>query len=260
MRADELTILESVLLGTLQGLTEFIPISSSGHLALFKHILGVNIQNPLGFDIALHVGTLLSVFFVLRGDIVSRLRSRENVIGTAVAFSCTVPVALFLKDAAESVENNLFYLFVSFLIGGTLLLLLPRFSFNFGFLKYPFIGVMQGISAIPGISRSGTTIAASIFSGMNVKESFGFSFFLSIPTISAAILYETHKALMEDSWFGEGVEAVEILVGVFFSFVFGCVSLAALRKIVIAKRIWLFGVYMITVSAFTFAYQSFLER
>lgn len=254
MKTDNLGVAESIILGAIQGLTEFLPISSSGHLALSKHILGTNIQNPLGFDIALHIGTTFSVIFVLWSDIVSRIRSRENLLGVLVAFACTVPIALLLKNFAELVEVETIYLSVSFLAGGLILILFPKFKFEFGFWKYVFIGVMQGVSAIPGISRSGTTISSSMFSGMNPQDAFGFSFFLSIPTILSAIAYESFEIFVKGETFGESVGLVEIVSGIVSSFVFGCVSLLILRKIVIAKKLWVFGVYMLFVSVFTFLY------
>lgn len=248
-------IAKSAILGIIQGITEFIPISSSGHLALFKKILNKNIENPLGFDISLHIGTTFSVLLVLWKDIKESLKRKEIISGVIIAFICTVPVALFFEGFAESVEENLIYLAISFFVGGNILMVLPKIRYSMGFYKFFFIGIMQGVSVVPGISRSGTTISASIFSGMNPAEAFVFSFILSIPTIISAIAYESFKIIMKRESFGIGFS--EVVFGVISAFLFGCISLLILRRITVSGKLWIFGLYKLAISVFTLVYSMY---
>lgn len=245
-------LIKSIVLGVIQGITEFIPISSSGHLALFKNILKKNVENPLGFDISLHIGTTFSVLIILWEDVKRSLKQRNVIKGVIISFFCTIPVALFFKSVAESVEENLLYLSFSFFIGGLIIIVLSNLKYSMGFYRFFFIGVMQGVSAVPGISRSGATISASLFSGMEPREAFTFSFILSIPTIISAIVYESFETFIKGESFG--IRFNEFLSGVISAFIFGCVSLLILRKITISRKIWVFGIYKIAVAVFILVY------
>ncbi len=246
-----MTLVQAVILGIVQGLTEFLPISSSGHLALLKNLLGVKIQNPLGFDIALHTGTALSVIFFMRNEIRSSLRSREKSLGILTAFVFTVPVALLLKKFSELAEENLLLLSLFFFMGGAIIVFLPMLKIaSSPKLRYPIIGVFQGISALPGVSRSGTTISACLMLGMGKTEAFSFSFLLSIPTILSAIAYEFLDVLRGEETFGD-VGTLNLLVGIATSFLVGILALSLMRKIVIHGKLWVFGIYMFLVSFFS---------
>jgi undecaprenyl-diphosphatase len=242
-------ILEAFLLGVVQGLAEFLPISSSGHLALFKNLLGVKMKNPLGFDVMLHFGTLLSVLFVMRDEVKKYLKSRKLISKVVISFLFTVPIALFLESVSDKVEENMLLLSFSFFFGA-LILFSTRFNLSFelsDFFKYAFVGVMQGVAAVPGISRSGATISASLAVGMNPQQAFNFSFILSIPTIFSAIAYELMKVFLKKETFGD-VSLESFFVSVFSSFIFGVISLIILRRIVIGLKLWLFGFYKIFIS------------
>lgn len=248
-----MTIVQAVILGIVQGLTEFLPISSSGHLALLKNLLGVKIQNPLGFDIALHTGTALAVIFFMRNEITSTLRSREKSFGIFTAFFFTVPVALLLKKFSELAEENLLLLSLFFFIGGVIIVFLPMLRIvSPPRFRYPIIGVFQGISALPGVSRSGTTISACLMIGMSRSESFSFSFLLSIPTILSAIVYEFLDVLRGGETFGD-VGMLNLLAGIASSFFVGILALSLMRRIVIQGKLWVFGIYMFVVSFLSFA-------
>ena len=247
-----MTLIQAFILGIVQGLTEFLPISSSGHLALLKNLLGVKIQNPLGFDIALHTGTALSVIIFMRSEIAHAFRSREKSLGIFIAFIFTVPVALFLKKFSELAEGDLLLLSLFFFVGGAIIVFLPMMKLIFPVkFRYPIIGVFQGISALPGVSRSGTTISACLMLGMSKDEAFNFSFLLSIPTILSAIAYELFDVLRGEGTFGD-VGVLNLLVGIITSFFVGILALSLMRKIVIHGKLWFFGIYMFLVSFFAF--------
>jgi undecaprenyl-diphosphatase len=244
-----MNLIESIILGIVQGITEFLPISSSGHLAFFKQAMKVKIENPLFYDVSLHIGTTLSVIFVLRKDILDYIRKREMLLGIIVSFIFTVPVALFFENFAEKVEENLILLSFSF-FAGALILFSSRFlrlNLKNQFIKYALIGIMQGVSATPGISRSGTTISTAFVVGFTPQESFSFSFILSIPTILSAISYELMKVILGKE-IVSGVEFSHLFFGILTSFVFGVISLYILRKIVINYKLWVFGIYMLFMS------------
>jgi len=244
-----MSLLESIILGIVQGITEFLPISSSGHLAFFKQAMKVKIENPLFYDVSLHIGTIFSVLFVLRKEILDYIKKKEMLLGIIVSFILTVPVALVFENFAERVEESLILLSFSFFVGA-LILFSSRFlrlNLKNHFIKYALIGIMQGVSAIPGISRSGTTISTAFVVGFTPQEAFSFSFVLSIPTILSAISYKLMKVLLGKEAFS-GVEFSHLFFGIITSFVFGVISLYILRKIVINYKLWTFGIYMLFMS------------
>jgi undecaprenyl-diphosphatase len=254
-----MNLLESIILGIVQGITEFLPISSSGHLAFFKQAMKVKIENPLFYDVSLHIGTTLSVLFVLRKDILDYIRKREMLLGIIVSFIFTVPVALVFENFAEKVEESLILLSFSFFVGA-LILFSSRFlrlNFKNQLLKYALIGIMQGVSATPGISRSGTTISAAFVVGFTSQQAFSFSFILSIPTILSAISYELMKVILGKET-APSVEFSYLFFGILTSFVFGVISLYILRKIVINYKLWVFGIYMLFMSVISIVWKFIL--
>ncbi len=246
-----MTIIEAFILGVVQGLTEFLPVSSSGHLAFFKIAMGIKVENPLAFDIALHIGTILAVIAFMFREILARLRSKDEIYKLAIAFLATVPIALVLENFARKAEESLVILSISFFVG-SIIILLSSFSFKINlrkFLVFVLIGVAQGVAAVPGISRSGSTISASLILGLTPQEAFNFSFILSLPTIISAAGYEFLKMLFEGNRFFEDIGISSIIVGVASAFVSGLIALFILRKIVVQKRkFWIFGLYKLLMS------------
>ena len=254
-----MNLIESIILGIVQGITEFLPISSSGHLAFFKQAMKVEIENPLFYDVSLHIGTTLSILFVLRKDILDYIREREMLLGIIVSFIFTVPVALVFENFAEKVEENLILLSFSF-FAGALILFSSRFlrlNLKNQLLKYALIGIMQGVSATPGISRSGTTISTAFVVGFTPQEAFSFSFILSVPTILSAISYELMKVILGKET-APSVEFSYLFFGILTSFVFGVISLYILRKIVINYKLWVFGIYMLFMSVISIVWEFIL--
>ncbi len=243
---------ESIFLGAVQGLTEFLPISSSGHLVLAKHVLGVKIQNPLGFDIVMHIGTTLAVIFFMWRRIIEMLKTTQrakSLSALSIAFFSTIPVALFLERYAEVVEVEIKLLSITFLIGALIILIASRISLSTKsfFLTYFIIGIFQGISALPGISRSGSTISACLLFGMSPAHAFDFSFMLSVPTILAAVAYELLFVIVGRETLGD-IGFANLLAGVLSSFLIGLISLYVLRRFVISGKFWIFGLYNLFIS------------
>lgn len=249
---------ESIFMGLLQGLTEFLPVSSSGHLGLAKIFFGIG-EPTLAYDLALHVATLLAVVLYFWSDIthllfewlyaIFRKESRDLPgwrFGWAViaATAVTVPFGVLLRAPSEAMSVSPLWLSCGFYITSFLL-------FSTRFLSvgkdevHPkrglFVGLMQGIAVMPGISRSGSTIWAGLLSGLSREEAFRFSFLLSIPAILGAVLLEA-RHLGGSAEFLAALPA-NWLAGALVSFVSGMLSLMLLRKLVTSDKFWVFAIY-----------------
>jgi len=249
-----MTLIEATILGIVQGFTEFLPISSSGHLVLGQAILGIE-QPGNEFEILVHLGTLASVLVVFIDDIKSLLLSLTSkktqtfilfiLIGTLPA----VAVGFGFKDLLESLFENVTA------VGGALVftgLVLYGSSFanrkdnDHTWMTAILIGCAQAVAIIPGISRSGMTISAALFLGLSPKEAARFSFLLAIPAISGAGLL---TAL--DVSGGFQMSMTVALVGVISSFAVGVVALKWLLGWLEQGKFHYFGIYCLVVGLIT---------
>lgn len=197
---------QAIWLGLIQGLTEFLPVSSSGHLVLGQSVLGLK-EPVLLFDIFVHVGTLAAVFVVFRSDILSMLRGlwatdREGRMGRRLLFLIavgSVPTAalgFFFKDLFESLFASTTAVGVALLITGFFLLLTRlaptgRHTLQTtGPMRALIVGLAQGLAITPGISRSGLTISVGLLLGIERRLAAHYSFLLSIPAILGALLLQ----------------------------------------------------------------------
>ncbi len=243
-----MTFFHALILGLVQGITEFFPISSSGHLRLFKWFLGIpDGEHLLFFDLVCHAGTLLALLIYLRKDVIDILTDRKKIALYGLALIPLVP-AYFLLKPLRLVLSDPSYLGYCLMITGAILytaslktVINPRLQLvaeggkpvpHSQFERVPkwkdvlCIGVVQCLALIPGISRSGSTIAAARFCGWEWKEAARFSFLLSIPTILGGQLLETIKLLKGES---EAVGAISwICYGSGFAAAF-IVGLGAVR-------------------------------
>ncbi|MBU1262504.1 undecaprenyl-diphosphate phosphatase [bacterium] len=250
--------MNDVILGIIQGLTEFLPISSSGHLVLTKKLLGI--EPDIAFDVFLHFGTLIALFcfYIKRitaifSGFIKSFGKRELIkqdINARFAYLIlvgTVPtfiIALFFKDTFESLFSEP-RIVVSFLfITGLLLFATKIWSretkgiLEMGFLDAIIIGTFQGIAIAPGISRSGSCLSSGLFLGLKRETAFDFAFLLSFPAIIGAFLSKT-KDMLE---VGGGIP-LGYLMGAGVAFVFGLLSLFLLAKIVKGGKVHYFAYY-----------------
>ena len=192
-----MTIIEAITLGIIQGLTEFLPISSSGHLVLSQVILGIQIPGN-DFEVLLHIGTLCSILVVFNNDIKNilfTLSSKETRRFILMIFVGTIPaviIGLGFKDEIEKLFDNI--IVVGFALLFTGITLISSFYFKNEnkkntIIKAFLIGIAQAIAIIPGISRSGITISVALFLGLDARQAAKFSFLLAIPVISGCLLY-----------------------------------------------------------------------
>ena len=188
--------LVAILLGLVQGLTEFLPVSSSGHLILVQALLGVE-GNLLLFDVFVHIGTLVAVFVVFWQDIWAILRRPLQKLTGLIIVAC-IPaglMGLLLDDLFEKLFSSVIVVAIALVITGVLLLVSDRFrgQKNLTNMKYTdalLIGISQGIAITPGLSRSGTTIFGALLCGLRREDAAKFSFLISIPVILGAGLKE----------------------------------------------------------------------
>lgn len=198
-----MSIIEAIILGIVQGLTEFLPVSSSGHLEIAKVVLGVDI-NPdesLFFTVAVHAATALSTMVVFREDIFMLLRllfekawwnaGRQYILFIVISMVPAVLVGLFYEDSIDALfSGNLLLVGMMLLITGLLLYMTTRVKRKrgkIGFLNAFIIGVVQAIAIMPGISRSGATIGTSLLLGVEKARAARFSFLMVIPLILGAM-------------------------------------------------------------------------
>jgi Uncharacterized bacitracin resistance protein len=254
-----MNIFQSVLLGAIQGFAEFLPISSSGHLAIASYFLGQSAV-PLLFDILLHLATLGSVCLVFRKRIATLCcvlwravirrpldadaDDRKVLVALVAATAMTGIIGFAIKDFAEALTP--FWISCCLVVTGIVLFLSGRYQPKKvvavpGLVQGLIIGSAQGIGVLPGISRSGSTIAASLFSGVDRRAAGEFSFLLSIPAIIAAFILELKDA---DTLSGT-VSAVPLIAGMLTAFAVGYLSLKFLLGLINRGKLGWFAFYLV---------------
>lgn len=286
-----MSVLQSILLGIVQGITEFLPVSSSGHLAILQNVFHVETDGGMLFDIMLHVGTLAAVFVVYYRDIgrmiVETLRMcadigynihtfalnkihktalrykkivhnnyRKFVILILVSTFPTGVIGILGKDLVEQAGRTLLIPGICLLITGVLLLIadtvpegrkMPR---NVSCGQGLIIGAAQGLATLPGLSRSGTTIAVCLVCGLERKFAVKYSFILSIPAILGAAVLEVKDVLAEPVAAGQiGIYAI----GMIFAAVVGYVCIKAMLLVVKHKKFVYFACYCFAVGTIAVA-------
>jgi len=190
------SLLEAILLGLIQGLSEFLPVSSSGHLLVFHQIFGITGEDNLTFIIVLNMGSLIPLLWVFRKDVWALIRKPFQKM-TGLLIVATLPliiVTLLFQDFIEEMFHLVRFLPVGFIITGVVLLLSDKFSKGEREIKdlrvvdAVLVGLAQAVAVFPGLSRSGSTITASLARGLNRENAAKFSFLMSIPTAIGAIL------------------------------------------------------------------------
>jgi undecaprenyl-diphosphatase len=235
-------------LSLLQGVAEFLPISSSGHLALAKHFFGFE-DIGLRLDIFLHVGTLFAVVFFYRKTVLQILIKRDwsyivKILLSAVPIGAVV---FFFKDFLLNV-SSMKILSLSFLFTGVVLFLngfVKKSEGEITFLKSIAIGLAQAVAALPGVSRSGMTITAARAVGVSSHKSAEFSFLMSIVPIGGAALLDLVGSMSLAGEQGQSVSWALIIWGMFISLVSGYLSLSLLTRIVNRDTFWMFAPYCI---------------
>lgn len=272
-----MSIIQAWILGVIQGLTEFLPISSSGHLVIAQRLFGL-VEPGIAFDISVHLGTLAAVVIFFRKEILEvndaaiagckRLFAKQDSFSTLYAnehgfrlamllAAGSIPTAIigiFLQTISELLFTSIALTGGMLIVTGIILVLtgvllwitknakasekgLSEFSLKTAL----WIGVVQGFAIIPGISRSGSTIAAGLLLGLDKKTAGTFSFLLSIPAIIGAAGLHVVLSGLDD------IQIIQVLIGLLTSFVIGFLSLGILMRIVKRGRLYVFAPYCLVV-------------
>ena len=274
---------EALILGLLQGLTEYLPVSSSGHLAIGSHILGIEAEENLMFTVAVHVATVLSTLVVLGGEIfrlvrgtfgpfnagasgLARLNADQRyMLNILVSMIPIFVVGIFFKDAVESIFGE------GLLVVGCCLLVTagllaysyygkPRQKEQISLRDAFIIGIAQAVAVLPGLSRSGSTIATGLILGNNKAHMAQFSFLMVIPPILGEALLDTIKAAKEGfgAAFGD-LSVMALAVGFVAAFVSGIAACKWMIGIVRRGKLIYFAYYCLAVGAVTLAYHFICE-
>ncbi len=242
-------MLKFILLGAIQGLTEFLPLSSSGHLVIAGRLLGLA-QNALALSVILHLGTACALLVFFFRDLLELLGNLKLLLFLLVVTAITAVIGLLGKSFFESLFSSTTAVAVALVVTGVTLIFTKGFmqgkrdSLN---IKDAFIlGLTQAAAIIPGISRSGITISTLLFRGIERQESMRISFLAAIPVIFGAALLESRKIdfALKTQWQG-------MFLGFLFSFVFGILALKILKLILQKMRLYYFGYYCIFIAVIT---------
>ena len=252
-------VLESMVLGAVQGLTEFLPVSSSGHLQLAKELLGVELEENLTFDITLHAATVLSTIVVLWGEIwrlirgvFSRGMNEEKSYFLKLVLSM-IPIGIVGVMLGDKIDAMLASQYIMLIVGAMLLLTAALLSFAYyarprqkesiSYRDTFVIGVGQAVAAMPGLSRSGTTIATGLLLGNKKSAVATFSFLMVLAPIMGEMLLE----IMDGGFAVEGVATTSLVAGFLTAFVVGCLACKYMINIVKKGKLIWFALYCAVV-------------
>jgi undecaprenyl-diphosphatase len=255
--------ISAIILAIVQGLTEWLPVSSSGHLVLFQEI--INYHPGLLFDVAVHFGTLMAVFVYFGKDIVDiieamlkgKWKSENGKLGLLLILA-TIPAAIIgilFKDLFEAAFSSLVVVAWGFGITA-LLLMISSLDFNFNRKKTPswkdalWIGLAQALAILPGISRSGSTISSGLLRGLNEKSAMKFSFLMSIPVIFGAGIVEIGNQRLSP----------DLIWATLIAFIIGLATIHLLLKFIAKdkKNLRWFALYLILMAISIGIYLIFL--
>jgi undecaprenyl-diphosphatase len=262
-------VLDAIILGAIQGLTEFLPVSSSGHLELGKVVLGLETEVGLLFSIFLHAATALSTLVVFRKDIADILKgllafrwneSYQFVLLIVISIIPLVPYVFFKKEIEPFFEGRILWVGCFLLLTGSLLLLTHYFGNKegkeVGPLQAFIIGIAQAIAVLPGISRSGATIATGLLLGVDKSKVARFSFLMVLPPILGAALLEL-KDYLEEPAAHAAIGTAPLIAGFIAAFVVGFAACTWMIGIVKKGKLSYFAYYCFLVGAIAIGFGLF---
>ena len=257
--------IEAVILGIVQGLCEFLPVSSSGHLTVFQKVFGITEGNSFAI-IMLHLGTLIAVFIVYRKQILELLKKpfQKKTYLLIVSTVATILMYLVFGSMFDSLEGNGIALGCSFIFTAVLLLItdfvVPRIKFKkngeISDMSYPAaigVGLMQGIGILPGVSRSGSTITGARLFGLNKDSAAEYSFLMSIPAILGGLVTEIPDLVK--GGIGQ-IDWLSTILGMLVAAVSGYFAIRFMIKLITKKKLWGFALYVGVLGLFLILDQS----
>ncbi|MBU0981511.1 undecaprenyl-diphosphate phosphatase [Patescibacteria group bacterium] len=239
-----MSLLQAILLGILQGITEFLPISSSGHLVLAETVFKLQVADLKDFDVVLHVATLLAILIYFRRDIINPKYWPWLILGS-------IPAAIAgftLADQIDTIFRSATAVGIVMIVVGALYMIPEKFAFKDSKMTWPkvlAIGIAQAVALIPGVSRSGSTIFTGKMLGLKREEAARFSFMLGSIAIAGAGLL-TAFDLSEIS-----LSISTLSAGFIAAFLSGLAAVSWLMKFLKKHPLYIFGVYLLTLGAIT---------
>jgi len=247
-----MSLLEAIILGLIQGISEFLPVSSSGHLLVFHHIFGITAEDNLTFIIVLNMGSLMPLLFVFRKDIWALMKNPFQKT-TALLVIATIPLVL-VTLLFEGIIESMFYLVrwlpAGFVITGVVLLLSDKLKRNdksmndIGFADAALIGLAQAVAVFPGISRSGSTITATMARGINRESAAKFSFLMSVPAAIGAMVFRISRIAAAPELI-EGLNFINLSAGFITAAITGYIAINFMMAIVKKAKLKYFALYYI---------------
>jgi undecaprenyl-diphosphatase len=245
-----MNVIQAIVLGIVQGITEFFPISSSGHLAILQHIFGMR-KDMVAFDVFLHFGTLVAILIMLRKDIINMFFGDKQML-KYILIACvpTFIIGILFKDSIETLFANVRLVGYALMGTGVFLLFASLVAFRRkkannnrppDMISSILIGIAQGVAVVPGISRSGSTIGTALISGLEADAALRFSFLLAVPAILGANLLKAGHI------YGNlvSVETVPYVAGFIAAMAAGLVAIKALFGILRKNLFFIFSIYCI---------------
>ena len=239
-------IIKYIFIGFIQGITEFLPVSSSGHVILFGSLF--ELDNLLLISVVAHIGTLFAVLYCYRKQIFELIKKPKNKTNLNLIIA-TIPTIIMVLLFNSFLEENFSSktLVWGFLISAILLVIADLKKDGHKPINKKsalYMGISQGLALLPGISRSGSTLTCGLLVGVEKNEALDFSFLMSIPIILASAVYEGYKLMSAQitiNWFG-------IFIIMISSFVFGILSIKLMLKTLKKNKLYFFSIYLIVLS------------
>lgn len=262
-----MTLFQSIFLGLVQGITEFFPISSSGHLVLFENLFGLIPTEHVFFNIMVHAGTLLAILIYFKTQLIQLLKGtlskeKSSLLLARNLIISTIPIVIIgltLEDPINSFFSSpsmvalaMFTTGLFFILGEWLTKKYPSQS-NFTALKALIVGLIQSIAIIPGVSRSGSTLTASLLTGLDREKAAEYSFLIAIPAISGATVLSILKIILNPS--ASPIHYTPLLAGFITSFISGYFSIKFLMHLYKKHSLKPFAGYLFLVSIFILVVQ-----
>lgn len=264
-----MSIIEAIILGLIQGITEFLPVSSSGHLQIGNSLFGLDQSGGenLSFSVVVHAGTALSTIVIFRKDIVQiingllKFKWNDETKFAAFVLISMMPVTFlglfYQKELEELFNDQLLLVGAMLFVTGVLLYLADRAketNKEVRGVEAFIIGLGQAVSVLPGLSRSGTTISTSVLLGIDRRKAARFSFLMVLPVIFGKMILEIKK-ITESEAVNEGLDLLPLLLGFFAAFVTGLMACKWMIALVRRAKLKYFSLYCFVVAGVLLIYE-----
>lgn len=264
-----MSIIEAIILGLIQGITEFLPVSSSGHLQIGNSLFGLDQSGGenLSFSVVVHAGTALSTIVIFRKDIVQiingllKFKWNDETKFAAFILISMMPVTFlglfYQKELEELFNDQLLLVGAMLFVTGVLLYLADRAketNKEVRGVEAFIIGLGQAVSVLPGLSRSGTTISTSVLLGIDRRKAARFSFLMVLPVIFGKMILEIKK-ITESEAVNEGLDLLPLLLGFFAAFVTGLMACKWMIALVRRAKLKYFSLYCFVVAGVLLIYE-----